>query len=813
MSADSPLLTEWLSEDGNYGVAAGFGLAILDADHEEVRALVESKFPPSLTVETPGHRGLQYYFLSNLSRKVFLRTSTGEHAGEILTGGFMGVGPGSIHPNGEEYRLLRDGPLAKLSRGQLNELLGIHLVPIKEVTRTERTAASERKIDLDILKVVPLGELAKQGDEYYGPHPIHGSETGHNFWVNPSKNCWHCFRHGSGGGPLLWLAVQANLITCDSAGPGALRGKLFRDVLRVAGERGYISQQTSEPIGHGHEDSQASKLVDLFLNKRPLLFHDERQVPYARLRSSPSQTLRLRTMEMRAKLAGLLWEAERKVPGSEALSSASNVLQYLALKGPMHSLSNRLAWHDGDIWLDLTDETWQAICITKAGWMIESDPPTLFRRYPSQLPLQEPVHGGDPWKLLSYVNVKQTDQLLFMVYIGTLLIPDIPHAVLINHGPQGSTKTTLQTLVKDLIDPSAVGVGTLPRDERELIQALDHAYLNYFDNVSWLNDWVSDALCRATTGAGFSKRQLYTDDEDVIYRLQRPIGMNGINVAAQRPDLLDRSLLIELESVPEEKRRQLREVQMKFEEDRPNILGGFLDTIVKALNLPEPILDRTHRMADFLSWGYRIAEALGRSGQEFLRAYEENIRDSADEAVRADVVAEILLQFLGAKDQRWEGTATTLLGELRSKADELHISTRQKSWPKGPNALTHRLHLLKDPLLKMGYDVQFTRGQERLISVNFESGKVPKTLSGPSTSSNQSQITDGIDDGDDNSETFPAKALGALRKIKGPFSDDYAVEQIMRNGFGRVEAEAWVKRFVNEGLLATDPEGYLRMIK
>ena len=814
MSADSPLLLEWLSQGGNYGVTAGFGLAILDADHEEVKAVVESKFPPSLIVETPGHQGLQYYFLSDLSRKVFLRTSTGEHAGEILTEGFMGLGPGSVHPNGQEYKLLSSAPLAKLSKDDLNKLLGIHLVPVKEIARTERTAASESKNELDIRKVLSLEGFARQGDEYYGPHPVHGSDTGHNFWVNPSKNCWHCFRHGTGGGPLLWLAVQAKLITCEAAGPGVLRGRLFKDTLRIAAEHGYTPQQPSDSAEHTDENSQASKLVNLFLKTQPLLFHDERQVPYARFRNSPSQVLRLRTMEMRAKLAGLLWETEGRVPGSEALSSASNVLQYLALKGPMHPLNNRVAWHDDAIWLDLTDGSWRAVCIRKEDWTIENEPPTIFRRYPSQLPLPDPIHGGDPWKLMTYANVKQSDQLLFMVYIGTLLIPDIPHAVLILHGPQGSTKTTLQTLVKNLIDPSSIGIGTLPRDERELIQGLDHAYLNYFDNVSSLNDWISDALCRATTGAGFSKRQLYTDDEDVIYRLQRPIGMNGINVAAQRPDLLDRSLLIELELLPDERRRQLREVQVKFGEDLSNILGGFLDTVVKALNLPDPALDRTHRMADFLSWGYRIAEALGRSGEEFLEAYEENIRDAADEAVRADVVSEILLEFLQAtKGHEWNGTATALLSQIRLIADQLHISTRQKIWPKGSNALTRRLRLLKDSLLKMGYRVEFTRGQERGISITVEAGKVTKTSSKPSIPSSQGQIVDDIVDIDGISGTFPAEVLGVLHKIDGPFSGDYAVERIMAGGMSRREAEVWVKRLINDCMLVKDHEGYWRLVK
>ena len=569
-----------------------------------------------------------------------------------------------------------------------------------------------------------------------------------------------------------------------------------------------------EATGGEKHESQANRLVKLFLEKKPVLFHNERRVPYARLPSSPPQILRLRSSEVRTRLAGLLWEAEEKAPGGEALSSALNVLHHLAIKGPMHPLHNRVAWHKEAIWLDLTDERWRVVRIAKEGWTMELDPPIIFRRYTSQLPLAEPIHGEDPWRLLEYVNIQEKDRLLFMVYLTSLLIPDIPHAVLVLHGPQGSAKTTLMALVKNLIDPSAVGVGTLPRDEREIVQALDHSYLNYFDNVSSLKDWMSDAFCRATTGMGFSKRQLYTDDDDMVYQFMRPVGINGINVAATRPDLLDRGLLIGLDPIPDDKRRQLKEVQEKFIRDLPLILGGLLDTIVKVLNIPEPKLDRTYRMADFLSWGYRIAEALGRSGEEFLQAYEENIREAAEEAVRADIVAEALLEFLEAPhDHAWQGTATALLSELRLKAEELHISTRQMAWPKGSNALTRRLRILKDPLRRIGYAVDFTRGQKRVVTISHETGKVPKTPSISSTPSRLGQPADDLDDVDDSHETFPASAVGVLRKIKGLMSHDYAVEQIMKVGVDRVKAESWVKHMIDEGLLAKDPEGYLRLVK
>jgi len=91
--------------------------------------------------------------------------------------------------------------------------------------------------------------LHKRGDEYFGPHPIHGSTTKQNFWVNPTKNCWHCFRHGTGGGPFSWLAVEEGIVKCEDATPGSLRGPIFKQVLEKARERGLIEDEETSVCG------------------------------------------------------------------------------------------------------------------------------------------------------------------------------------------------------------------------------------------------------------------------------------------------------------------------------------------------------------------------------------------------------------------------------------------------------------------------------------------------------------------------------------------------------------------------------------
>ena len=51
----------------------------------------------------------------------------------------------------------------------------------------------------------------------------------------------------------------------------------------------------------------------------------------------------------------------------------------------------------------------------------------------------------------------------------------------------------------------------------------NNGHLLAFDNVSGLPPWLSDALCRLASGGSFAVRQLFTDDEEMLFRAARPI--------------------------------------------------------------------------------------------------------------------------------------------------------------------------------------------------------------------------------------------------------------------------------------------------
>ena len=57
------------------------------------------------------------------------------------------------------------------------------------------------------------------------------------------------------------------------------------------------------------------------------------------------------------------------------------------------------------------------------------------------------------------------------------------------------------------------------------------------------------------------------------------------------------------------------------------------------------------------------------------------------------------------------------------------------------------------------------------------------------------------------------RALSTLRLMKGPMSWDCAVSRVMTLTKDRAAAEAYVKRFRDDGRLGRDPEGYWRLIR
>ena len=311
-------------------------------------------------------------------------------------------------------------------------------------------------------------------------------------------------------------------------------------------------------------------------------------------------------------------------------------------------------------------------------------------------------------KLFNLRNSK--DLLLLSVYIVSLFIPEIPKVILVISGNGGGAKTTTFKLIKDIVDPSSVDILSFNKNINDLIQILEHHYVNFFDNVSFVSTELSDLLCRAVTGSGYLKRALYTDDSDVSYNFKRCIGINGINIVTTRADLVDRSLSLRVERIPEDKRKKEEEIKEYFERLKPFVLGHIFDILVKVLKYreehkDEKILKGSPRMADFAEWGEIISRCLGNKDNEFIDAYQDNIDNQNDEIIESTPVAESIILFMDDKE-KWEGTPSQLYKFLEDIISQVYYDLRRSNlWPKAANRLTAKINEITPNLLKRNIEI------------------------------------------------------------------------------------------------------------
>ncbi|MFC1935651.1 hypothetical protein ACFLX9_02685 [Chloroflexota bacterium] len=488
--------------------------------------------------------------------------------------------------------------------------------------------------------------------------------------------------------------------------------------LRTAVEPGWQEKQKTD-IREGASKSQASRLVEMALDQGLETFHDQRQEPFVCLPMNKREIWPVNSLRVRRWLAGLLWKEEEKAPSGEALSSAINVLSSKAVfDGEQHHLHIRVACHDEALWYDLSD--WRAVKTAAMAWEVVEHPPILFRHFSHQRPQVEPRHNGNFDLLFNFISPTRTDDDVVLLGVATIaaLIPGSPRPAISLAGPQGSGKSPTAKMVKRLVDPSFVSSIRRIADFREIQLQLEQNWLLSVDNVTSLPPDISDALAAAITGDGDMRRQLYTDQDIVLLTYMRPMLLNGITHAAQRPDLLDRTILINLQRIPELRRLEEEEMWPAFERDLPAILGGAFDILATAVALrPQVQLAVKPRMADFAAWGYAIAEAAGWGGSRFLAAYERNVSRQHEEAVSASVVAQTVVGFMEGRDE-WQGPASTLKPLLDETAMKQGIDPRDRrsGWPQDAARLAKELRRMADTLAAVGVEVSFpAMGKRRSI--------------------------------------------------------------------------------------------------
>jgi len=456
----------------------------------------------------------------------------------------------------------------------------------------------------------------------------------------------------------------------------------------------------------GTRTSQADLIAELVDALGVELVHDSAMAGYALVKRADVRAVHaIRSSTFRSLLAKEFFDRHGRAPRAAAVADARTVLEGRAQHvGRLVDVALRVTGDDDAIDVDLGDDRRRMVHVTRTGWSVEPHGERIFRRAPGMLALPDPVRGGSFAELREFIAVDDENFALLSAFLLNAIRHRRPYPILPLTGEQGSAKTTTARILRRLVDPNKADVRAEPRDNRDLMIAANNGHMIVIDNLSHVTPQLSDALCRLSTGGGFATRTLYSDDEETIFYGQRPVILTSIADVAARPDLLDRSLSVRLQPIPDRQRRTEQELWERFDAAHPQIFGALLDVVSAALRNPR----KAHlakmskpRMADAFCWAFATAPALGIDDDVFARAWSRT-QDEAHASILESSLIFMPLRILVENKGGWSGTATELFSAIVPFVDE--TVARRRDWPRSPKALANQVRNIAPALRRAGID-------------------------------------------------------------------------------------------------------------
>lgn len=327
----------------------------------------------------------------------------------------------------------------------------------------------------------------------------------------------------------------------------------------------------------------------------------------------------------------------------------------------------------GFLYIDHCDEDKNVTCIKPGEVITAQECPIFFLRPPKQTAIPFPLKESYKSFLKRFEriwNIKNKDYvILILAYILNSLKRDSgSYVILILEGGQGQGKSVASKYIKNLIDPTQPLLSSPPKNIEQISVMANAGWLVAIDNISGINSELADAFCRISTGGGIHFRALYTTNSEIIYNLQRPVLINGIDDPTNRADFLDRVVILELQLIPAEMRKSESSLQERFINDYPYLIGGIYSLLADVLkNLSDVPHENLPRMTDYARIGIALEKILDFEEGFFLKTYNQNITEKSENSFWNDEMCTLIYNKLeddALKDR--EGIRGTAM-EIRKK--------------------------------------------------------------------------------------------------------------------------------------------------
>lgn len=335
-------------------------------------------------------------------------------------------------------------------------------------------------------------------------------------------------------------------------------------------------------------------------------------------------------------------------------------------------------YNDGRAEIDLGNGNF--VLIGNGSWELAQKTNLSYWRPPTFKVLPNPVQmsPNEFVKLFTkYLNLANPEEYLLLLpaLIKVMVVNSGDNVIIILSGGQGSGKTTTANFLKNLTDPADNNVLFPPKKIDDILASSQGCRFLVFDNLSYINSDMSDALCVICTGGSFSKRALFTDDIQKLYKLDNNLMLTGIGEVATRPDLLDRAVIISMAAISSSETRAQSEIAKDFEQDYANLFGGLVVLASKVLEVLDSVQTRgLPRMTEYSRFGIAVEKSLGLEDGTFLRVYQRNLMMRAEVSFDQDSLCTAIMDLLTKPSSQIIRNSEELRpGEFKGTLQELYV--------------------------------------------------------------------------------------------------------------------------------------------
>jgi len=461
------------------------------------------------------------------------------------------------------------------------------------------------------------------------------------------------------------------------------------------------------------ERNVASALIKLVVSRCELFYDEGSRDAFVTI-TDKNETLKISSSLFTDWLSYAYYQDSGHSSASEAaIKQACSALSGLCkFEGGKERVFMRAAKHpeSGAYYLFMADDKNRAIELTATGWRMLDNYTVKFWRPSTSLPFPEPVTGGDVNKLWEFCNIPKEYWLLVLAWLLESWRVDTPFPVLEINGVQGSAKSTTQSNLRILVDPNTANLRPAPKAIDDMPVAANNNWLISYENISYLPARMQDILCSMATGGAAGGRTLFTNGEETVIEMKRPVVINGIPSLITAQDLTERSIHLELPKL--EHYEGEVDLQTKYKAALPEIFGSLLDLFVKTLaTLPNVKIAKPPRMVDYCLLGEAMAQSMGYDAGTFTDQYNENRNESVLRSIESSPVASAVLEYAESFSDGsviHDGTYQELLDKLLP-----YKAGSSDGWPQRAKGLANALKRNMPALQEAGIIVKPENGRKQ----------------------------------------------------------------------------------------------------